>query len=68
MNNITPSINQKRTLKLYNSEGHPICLLKKVIQLYFKGFELFDSLSEVLTIFNNFGELIIPADHPANLS
>lgn len=67
MNNISPSINDKRHKKLHNRENHPLCMLKKYIQQYFTGFEKFDHLSEVVTVQANFDDLLIPSDHPARL-
>lgn len=66
MNNIGPSINEKRKSKLHNNPAHPVCQFKKHVQHYpgFKGFELFDDLDEVVTVRDNFDDLLIPADHP----
>ena len=65
MNNISPNIEAKRKRKLHNQEDHPVCMLKKKIQAYFHDFEIYDDLSEVVTIQQNFDELLIPTDHPA---
>jgi phenylalanyl-tRNA synthetase alpha chain len=65
MNNISKSINEKRLLKLHNNPNHPICQLKEKIQLYFYDFDKFDHLSEVVSIQDNFDDLLIPAHHPA---
>jgi phenylalanyl-tRNA synthetase alpha chain len=65
MNNISKTISAKRLEKLHNNPSHPICQLKEKIQSYFDGFEKFDKLSEVVTIENNFDDLLIPSDHPS---
>ncbi|MDQ4141939.1 MAG: hypothetical protein M3142_15640 [Bacteroidota bacterium] len=65
MNNISPSIEEKRKLKLHNNPKHPVCQLKIKIQDYFSDFTRFDTLSEVVTLSENFDSLLIPADHPA---
>ena len=65
MNNISKTINEKRNLKLYNKANHPICQLKEKIQLYFNDFEVFDNLNEVVTVKDNFDDLLIAEDHPA---
>ncbi|OUN80595.1 hypothetical protein B5G04_09515 [Bacteroides sp. An51A] len=50
-NNITKSIEEKRKWKLHNNPNHPICMFKKHIQQYFKGYEIFDNLDEVVRKF-----------------
>lgn len=65
MNNISPSIQEKRILKLHNRPFHPICQLKEKIQHYFIGFEIFDNLDEVVNTADNFDSLLIPKNHPA---
>ncbi|MDQ3292281.1 MAG: hypothetical protein M3Q05_13420, partial [Bacteroidota bacterium] len=65
MHNISPSIEEKRKLKLHNNPGHPVCQLKIKIQDYFSDYPCFDTLSEVVTKAENFDSLLIPADHPA---
>ncbi|WP_121964645.1 hypothetical protein [Myroides sp. N17-2] len=65
MNNIPQSILDKRNLKLHNNKLHPICQLKEKIQLYFEGFTLVDNISEVVTLKENFDDLLVPLDHPA---
>lgn len=65
MNNISKTINEKRNLKLHNKANHPICQLKEKIQLYFNDFEVFDNLNEVVTVKDNFDDLLIAEDHPA---
>ena len=64
MNNITKSIEAKRTLKLHNNPKHPVCMFKQYVQRFFEGYEIFDNLSEVVTVKDNFDDLLIPADHP----
>lgn len=65
MNNITDTINAKRLLKLHNNSKHPICQLKHLVQDYFSDFSCFDDLSEVVSVKQNFDDLLMPADHPA---
>ncbi|MDD4107266.1 MAG: hypothetical protein PHH93_00945 [Prolixibacteraceae bacterium] len=65
MNNISKTINEKRVLKLHNNVNHPICQLKKKNQFYFKDFKKFDALNEIVSINDNFDDLLIPQDHPA---
>ncbi len=65
MNNISQSVNKKRTLKLHNSEKHPVCQLKRRIQDYFEGYAIYDNLSEVVTVQQNFDDLLFPKDHSA---
>lgn len=63
MNNITKSIADKRGLKLHNNPRHPICMFKEHVQKFFVGYEIFDSLPEMVTVKDNFDDLLIPADH-----
>lgn len=65
MNNISKSIHEKRILKLHNNPNHPICQLKEKIQYYFRDFEIFDNLDEVVSLKDNFDDLLIPDNHPA---
>lgn len=65
MNNITDTINAKRLLKLHNNSKHPVGQLKHLVQDYFSDFSCFDDLSEVVSIKQNFDDLLMPADHPA---
>ncbi|PSR53292.1 hypothetical protein AHMF7605_06980 [Adhaeribacter arboris] len=65
MNNISPSIEEKRKLKLHNNSTHPVSQLKTKIQNYFPDFTCFDTLPEVVTLDENFDSLLIPANHPA---
>ncbi|QMU29752.1 PheS-related mystery ligase SrmL [Adhaeribacter radiodurans] len=65
MYNISPSIEEKRKLKLHINPKHPVCQLKSKIQEYFPGFTCFDTLSEVVTLAENFDSLLISANHPA---
>ncbi|MDV4102088.1 hypothetical protein CMT19_13655 [Elizabethkingia anophelis] len=65
MNNISNLINEKRSKKLHNNKLHPVCQLKEKIQLYFNDFSVFDDLNEIVSIKDNFDDLLIPLDHPA---
>ncbi|REC63785.1 hypothetical protein DRF65_03505 [Chryseobacterium pennae] len=65
MNNISKTINEKRGRKLHNDSKHPITQLKQKIQHFFKDFTIFDDLNEVVSIRDNFDDLLIPLDHPA---
>lgn len=65
MNNISNLINEKRSKKLHNNKLHPVCQLKEKIQLYFNDFSVFDDLNEIVSIKDNFDDLLIPMDHPA---
>lgn len=63
-NNISRSIEEKRNRKLHNNPSHPICMFKKHVQAYFSGYEIFDDLDEVVTVKDNFDDLLLPPDHP----
>lgn len=68
--NIPNSILIKRSFKLHNKSGSPICLIKERIYNFFLhasgiNFKTFDDLSEVVTTENNFDLLLIPPNHPS---
>ena len=65
MYNLTPSIEEKRLLKLHNNPGHPVCQMKELIQHYFAGYTCFDNLPEVVSTKDNFDDLLFPPGHPA---
>lgn len=65
MNNIPPSIEEKRRKKLHKDEQHPICMLKEHIQAHFQGYALYDDLDEVVSLKANFDDLLFPLDHPS---
>lgn len=69
MSNVPEHIMLKTSLKLHNKDGHPICLIKERIYKYFNTmyplFKMFDELSEVVNVENNFDLLLIPEGHPS---
>ena len=65
MNNISAAIETKRSLKLHNNDQHPVGQMKRKIQACFPEYEIYDDLSEVVTLSQNFDSLLFPADHPA---
>lgn len=75
MTNITPSIRAKLGKSLHNKRHHPISLLKQRIQDFFYRnyigrtgnpiFAVFDNVSPVVTMQQNFDSLLVPEDHPS---
>ena len=65
MKNIPATIEAKRLRKLHNNSLHPVGQMKRKIQSYLTGFEIYDDLPEVVTLEQNFDSLLIPVDHPA---
>lgn len=71
--NITPKILTYTDRKLHLRENHPLCIIKKRITSYFyksftnsKGnpvFSLHDTLNPVVSVEQNFDNLLIPKDH-----
>lgn len=68
--NIPKSIEDKLWRKLHNQKNHPIQIMKDHIYEYFKTlenykFNIFDNLSQVVSIQDNFDKLLIPETHVA---
>jgi len=68
--NIPESIRLKLDRKLHNQTNHPIEILKRYIYEYFQNnfkekFDIFDDLSPIVTLEDNFDKLLIPTDHPS---
>ena len=68
--NIPDSIDKKLSRKLHLQKNHPIEIMKRKIYDYFlnlsgKSFQVFDDLSQIVSIEDNFDKLLIPQDHPS---
>ncbi|KAL4234567.1 Phenylalanyl-tRNA synthetase [Mactra antiquata] len=73
--NITPSVIKKIGKKLHTKKNHPIGLINKQIQNFFYAtylraggnpiFSMYDNISPVVTLEQNFDNLLVPADHPS---
>lgn len=73
--NVTPKILSYVGVNNHNRTGHPICLFKnRLIDFFyghFKGktgnpiFSIYDKISPVVTINENFDSLLVPNDHPS---
>ena len=68
--NIPQSIEDKLNRKLHNQKNHPIEIIKNHIYNYFNSltnykFETFDDLNSIVSIKDNFDNLLIPMEHPA---
>lgn len=73
--NVTPKILSKVGRNLHNRPHHPLWLIKERIKSYFYSayigrwgnplFSVFDNLSPVVTVEQNFDSLLIPKDHPS---
>jgi phenylalanyl-tRNA synthetase alpha chain len=70
-NNVPDSIKAKVGSRLHLRRGHPLAQIKNTIQAYFEGgncslgakFRTFDELHPVVTLKQNFDDLLTPADH-----
>lgn len=66
MNNITDNIRSKIGRRLHLQKNHPLEIVKSKIYNYFGSeFIVFDDLSEIVSVKNNFDLLLIPEDHPS---
>lgn len=73
--NVTPKICSYMGRNLYLQKDHPLSIVRQQIVNYFyklfvntKGnpqFSVFDNLSPVVTVQQNFDNLLIPKDHPS---
>ena len=71
--NVTPSIISKVGFNLHNRKYHPINLIRqRIVNYFYKRFEnhvgnpmfaVFDSISPVVTVQQNFDSLLVPANH-----
>lgn len=69
----TPKILSRVGTNLHNQEGHPLCIIKEQIRDYFyrsslnkRGnplFSIYDNLSPVVTVWQNFDSVLVPGDH-----
>lgn len=57
----------RQSRKLHKQENHPINILTNHIYKYFEkyNFQIFDNLSEIVNVEDNFDKLLIPKNHPA---
>ena len=72
--NVTPRIISKVGCNLHNQKYHPLNLIRHRIQNYFDTyftthigspvFSVFDNISPVVSVYQNFDSLLFPADHP----
>lgn len=73
--NITSNIITKTNAHLHNKKGHPIYLIRQRIQDFFYRnyvgrtgnalYAVFDNLSPVVSLNQNFDSLLVPAGHPS---
>lgn len=73
--NITPKILSHLDRNLHLKQNHPLSIIRKKIVNYFYGaylnprgnplFSVYDNLSPVVSIEQNFDNLLIPKDHPS---
>lgn len=68
--NIPKSVEEKIGRKLFQLPNHPIEIIKKHILFFFSNhkkyrFSVFENLSPVVNVGDNFDKLLIPKDHPA---
>ncbi|KAK2192190.1 hypothetical protein NP493_37g08018 [Ridgeia piscesae] len=72
--NVTPRIISKVGCNLHNQKYHPLNLIRHRIQNYFDTyftthigspvFSVFDNISPVVSVYQNFDSLLFPPDHP----
>jgi len=65
MDSLPKHILDKIGRNLHLQENHPVNLVYRRILKLFTGFDLFDELSPIVSIRNNFDLLRIPVDHPS---
>lgn len=73
--NVTPKILEKVGKNLHCKHNHPLNLITRRIENYFNNnyrnnwrapmFSIFDRISPVVTLTQNFDSLLVPSDHPS---
>ncbi|EAA00318.3 AGAP012096-PA [Anopheles gambiae str. PEST] len=73
--NLTPKVLSHLDRNLHLQRNHPLSIVREKIVKYFYGaylsprgnplFSVYDNLSPVVTVEQNFDQLLIPADHPS---
>ena len=63
--NIPDSINKKISLNIFKQQDHPIQIICTILKKYFKekNFVIYEDLSKVVHVKNNFDDLLIPTSH-----
>ena len=62
--NSPQSIRERFGKLLYQNPNHPICIVKNQIYNFFDGYDKFEFKNPLVSIENNFDNLLIPKDHP----
>lgn len=69
MESLPKSIRERIGLNLHRQEQHPICIIKQIIAEWFQtqipGTIHVDNLDPIVSVVDNFDNLLMPADHPA---
>ncbi|KAJ8041226.1 Phenylalanine--tRNA ligase, mitochondrial [Holothuria leucospilota] len=70
---VTPKILSRVGVNLHNERNHPLCIIKEQIRDFFykrflnkRGnplFSIYDNLSPVVTVWQNFDSVLVPKDH-----
>jgi phenylalanyl-tRNA synthetase alpha chain len=69
--NIPPHIERRIGRQLHKTAYHPLCTLKQKIEEHFRTayvglrFQALDNLSPIVTVKQNFDDMLTPADHPS---
>ncbi|OWF53551.1 phenylalanine--tRNA ligase, mitochondrial-like [Mizuhopecten yessoensis] len=73
--NVTPTILQKLGKNLHGKKYHPLNLIKlRINDFFYKNyfnkyrnplFSVYDNLSPVVTLYQNYDSLLVPVDHPS---
>ena len=61
--NIPSSIWTKVGVNLHQQQNHPLNILSKIIRKHFEGYQIFDSLSPIVSTKQNFDDLLFSKDH-----
>lgn len=62
--NSPQSIRERFGKLLYQQQNHPICIVKNQIYNFFDGYEKLEFQNPMVSIGNNFDNLLIPSEHP----
>lgn len=64
VSNVTAGILSKTSMKIHHQPNNPICILKRFIEKSFGSFTVFEFDSPVVSVKENFDDLLFPQGHP----
>ena len=63
--NVPPGLWPRVSRGLHRDAGHPLGAVARAVVAHFPGFTLYDALPPIVTVAQNFDDLLVPASHPS---